>query len=276
MSAMGEEARRRYARHLMLDRVGETGQAKLLSARVLVVGAGGLGSPVIFYLAAAGVGLIGAADSDVVDISNLQRQILHSTPDIGRLKTDSARDTVVALNPDVKFAPVAERITPDNVMDILSGYDIAVDACDNFHTRYLVNDACALQRKPFVHGGVFQFEGQASTFIAGKGPCYRCLFPTPPDPEIIPRGNEIGLLGVVPGTIGLIQATETVKLILGLGDSLVGRLLIYDALKMRFRELNIRRDPGCRVCGEQPSITNISPGEQSYIAPRLTPRSSAD
>jgi sulfur-carrier protein adenylyltransferase/sulfurtransferase len=259
-----DEQKQRYARHLMLPLVGEAGQEKLLNSRVLVVGAGGLGSGIIFYLAAAGVGTIGIADSDVVDISNLQRQILHGTDDIGRLKTDSALETVAHLNPDVRVVPIRKRIAPENVMMILKDYELAIDACDNFPTRYIVNDACVLQKKPFVHGSVFQFEGQTTTFVPGAGPCYRCLFPHPPDPEILPRGNDLGLLGVVPGMVGVIEAKETLKLLLGIGDTLVGRLLLIDAMKMRFKELNIRRDPECRVCGDHPEIISIRPDEESY------------
>ncbi len=248
----------------MLKEIGEEGQEKLLGARVLVVGAGGLGSAIIYYLAAAGVGTIGVADADKVDLSNLQRQILHGTGDVGRPKVDSARDSVARLNPDVKVIPVGNRITPENVMRVLSEFDLAVDACDNFPTRYLVNDACVLQKKAYVNGSVFQFEGQTTVFLPGSGPCYRCLFPQPPDPDIVPRGRDIGLLGAIPGVIGLIQAVETLKLLLGLGDPLVGRLLLFDALKLRFRDLNIKRDPECRVCGEHPDITSIDTDESAY------------
>ncbi len=247
----------------MLPQIGEAGQKKLLGSRVLVVGAGGLGSAIIYYLAAAGVGTIGIADADVVDHSNLQRQILHGTADVGRRKVDSAADSVARLTPDVNVIKIDGRIDASNVMDILGGYDLAVDACDNFPTRYLVNDACVLQKKPFVNGSVFQFEGQTTVFTPG-GPCYRCLFPQPPDPEIVPRGNDLGLLGVMPGVIGLIQAVETLKLLLGIGESLSGRLLIFDAHKLRFRELNVRRDPRCRVCGDKPEIVTIDPSEESY------------
>lgn len=259
-----DDQRKRYERHLMLQHVGEAGQEKLLGARVLVIGAGGLGSPVIYYLAAAGVGTIGIADADAVDLSNLQRQILHGTADIGSPKVESASEAVEALNPDVKVKTIMKRVEPENVMELLEDYDLAVDACDNFNTRYVVNDACVMQKKPFVHGAVFQFEGQASTFYAGRGPCYRCMFPTPPDPEIVPRGSDLGLLGVIPGVIGLIQATEAVKLILGIGEPLTGRFLLFDALKLRFRELTIRRDPACRVCGDSPEITSIDPDGRDY------------
>jgi sulfur-carrier protein adenylyltransferase/sulfurtransferase len=258
------DQKQRYARHLMLPQIGEAGQERLFGSRVLVVGAGGLGSPVIYYLAAAGVGTLGIADADVVDLSNLQRQILHGTDDVGRSKTDSACESVARLNPDVKVNRITERICPENVMRILDGYDLVVDACDNFPTRYLMNDACVLQKKTYIHGSVFQFEGQTTTFVPGAGPCYRCLFPQPPEPEILPRGNDIGLPGAVPGLIGLIEAVETLKLLLGIGASLSGRLLLFDALKLRFRELNIRRDPECRVCGDNPGIIAIDPCEKSY------------
>lgn len=259
-----DEQKKRYERHLMLPQVGEAGQKKLMDSRVLVVGAGGLGSPIIFYLAAAGVGTIGIADADRVDISNLQRQILHHTEVIGRHKVESARAAVERLNPDVGTVLIRDRIVPGNVMSVLDGFELAVDACDNFHTRYIVNDACVLQGKPLIHGAVYQFEGQATTFIPGKGPCYRCLFPQPPDPDIAPRGNELGLLGAIPGVIGLIETIETLKCLLGIGEPLAGRLLLFDALKIRFKELNIRRDPNCRVCGDKPEITAIDPLEPSY------------
>jgi len=254
----------RYERHLMLKQVGEEGQEKLLGSRVLVVGAGGLGSAIIYYLAAAGVGTIGVADADKVDLSNLQRQILHGTGDVGRPKVESARDSVARLNPDVKIIPIGNRVAPENVLRTLEGFDLAVDACDNFPTRYLVNDACVLQKKTYVHGSVFQFEGQTTVFAPGRGPCYRCLFPQPPDPDIVPRGRDVGLFGAIPGVIGLIQAVETLKLLLGIGDPLVGRLLLFDALKLRFRELGIKHDPECRVCGDNPEIRSIDPDEPAY------------
>ncbi|HOO55250.1 MAG TPA: molybdopterin-synthase adenylyltransferase MoeB [bacterium] len=261
---LDDNRRKRYSRHLILPQVGEAGQEKLLAASVLVVGAGGLGSPVIYYLAAAGVGRIGVVDSDVVDVSNLQRQILHGTGDVGRLKVESARARIAELNPDVEMVPIAGRAEPDNVMGLIEGYDVVVDACDNFPTRYLVNDACVLQKKPFVYGSVYQFEGQASVFSKEGGPCYRCMFPDPPDSDLVADESDPGILGVVPGVIGNVQAAETIKLIVGTGESLSGRFLLFDALKMRFNELSIKRDPDCRVCGDSPGITEIDPGEVSY------------
>jgi sulfur-carrier protein adenylyltransferase/sulfurtransferase len=218
---------------------------------VLVVGLGGLGSPISYYLAAAGVGTLGLVDSDVVDISNLQRQILHSTNTIGLPKTVSAKETISRLNPDVKVITYQERITADNAMEMICGYDIVVDGCDNLPTRYVVSDACMTSGKPYVHGSIFQFEGRATVFLPDKGPCYRCLYPELPPNELLPGPNDIGLLGVLPGVIGTIQATETVKLILGIGESLNGRLLLYDALNMEFHEIDVQRDPKCYICGNK-------------------------
>ena len=247
----------RYSRHFLLHQLGEKGQRKLLDAKVLLVGAGGLGSPVALYLAAAGIGTLGIVDADVVDLSNLQRQILHSTDRIGVPKAESAKQTINSLNPDVQVRIYNERLTVDNVMDIFRDYDIIVDGSDNFPTRYLVNDAAVLVGKPVVHGSIFQFEGQASVFKPHEGPCYRCLFPTPPPPGMVPSCSEVGVLGVLPGVIGVIQATETIKLIIGQGEPLVGRLVMYDALAMRFREIRIRRDPDCPLCGAHPTITEL-------------------
>ena len=247
--ALTPDQRRRYSRHLLIPEVGEAGQQKLLDAKVLLVGAGGLGSPAGLYLAAAGVGTIGIIDGDVVDDSNLQRQILHTTERVGMPKVESARIAIQSLNPDVKVVGHETRIDKDNVLDIFAQYDIIVDGTDNFATRYLINDACVLLNKPNIHGSIFRFEGQATTFIAGEGPCYRCLFPSPPPPELAPSCAEAGVLGLLPGTIGIIQATEAAKLILGIGDPLVGRLLTYDALAMEFRELRLSRDPECPMCG---------------------------
>ncbi|MFQ6110566.1 MAG: molybdopterin-synthase adenylyltransferase MoeB [Nitrospinota bacterium] len=247
----------RYSRQFILPQVGEKGQLKLLEAKVFLIGAGGLGSPAAVYLAAAGVGTMGIVDSDVVDLSNLQRQILHTTDRIGVPKTESAKETLLALNPDLTVKTYQERLTSKNIMDIIADYDIIVDGCDNFPTRYLVNDACVLAGKTNVHGSIFQFEGQCTIFEPGEGPCYRCLYPSPPPPGLVPSCQEAGVLGVLPGIIGMIQATETVKLILGQGDTLVGRLLTYDALKMKFRELRLRRDPACPICGENPSIREL-------------------
>jgi sulfur-carrier protein adenylyltransferase/sulfurtransferase len=243
------DQRRRYSRHLLIPEVGEAGQQKLLAARVLLVGAGGLGSPAALYLAAAGVGTLGVVDVDTVDDSNLQRQVIHTTDRIGMSKVESARLTIEALNPDVTVVGHEERLTKDNVLDIFAPYDIILDGTDNFATRYLINDACVLLGKPNIHGSIFRFEGQATTFIAGEGPCYRCLFPEPPPPELAPNCAEAGVLGLLPGTIGLVQATDVAKLVLGVGEPLVGRLLTYDALTTSFRELRLRRDPACPMCG---------------------------
>lgn len=243
------EQRRRYSRHLLIPEVGEEGQRKLLDAKVLLVGAGGLGSPAALYLAAAGVGTIGVVDADVVDDSNLQRQVIHTTDRIGMSKVESARLTIEALNPDVNVVTHETRLDKSNVLDIFAPYDIILDGTDNFAARYLINDACVLLHKPNVHGSIFRFEGQATTFIAGEGPCYRCLFPTPPPPELAPSCAEAGVLGLLPGMVGLIQATEVAKLILGIGEPLVGRLLTYDALEMTFRELRLSRDAECPMCG---------------------------
>jgi sulfur-carrier protein adenylyltransferase/sulfurtransferase len=254
---LSAEQLERYSRHFLLRQLGEKGQGKLLDAKVLLVGAGGLGSPVALYLAAAGIGTLGIVDADVVDRSNLQRQILHSTDRIGVSKAESAKQTINSLNPDVQVRIYNERLTVDNVMDIFRDYDIIVDGSDNFPTRYLVNDAAVLVEKPVVHGSIFQFEGQVSVFKPHAGPCYRCLFPTPPPPGMAPSCSEVGVLGVLPGVIGVIQATETIKLIIGQGEPLIGRLVMYDALAMRFREIRIRRDPDCPLCGAHPTITEL-------------------
>jgi len=248
-SSFSAEQRRRYSRHLMLPEVGEEGQRKLLAASVFLVGAGGLGSPAALYLAAAGVGTLGVVDDDVVDASNLQRQVLHATDRIGTPKVDSARRTLAGLNPDVTVVPHRTRLTKENVFDLLAPYDVIVDGSDNFATRYLINDACVLLGKPNVHGSIFRFEGQATVFLVDAGPCYRCLFPAPPPPELAPHCAEAGVLGVLPGTVGLLQATEAIKLILGIGDPLIGRLLTYDALAAEFRVLKLSRDPDCPICG---------------------------
>jgi sulfur-carrier protein adenylyltransferase/sulfurtransferase len=247
----------RYARHLILPEVGIEGQRKLKAARVLCVGAGGLGSPLALYLTAAGVGTLGLVDFDVVDASNLQRQILHSTADVGRKKVDSAREKLAALNPTVRVVKHETALTSANALDILKDYDIVADGTDNFPTRYLVNDACVLLGKPNVYGSVFRFEGQASVFATREGPCYRCLYPEPPPPGTVPSCAEGGVLGILPGLIGIIQATEVIKLILGKGDPLVGRLLLVDALAMRFRELKLKKNPECPVCGAHPTVTAL-------------------
>ncbi len=240
----------RYRRHLTLPEVGEAGQAKLLAGRVLILGAGGLGSPAALYLAAAGVGTLGIVDSDVVDASNLQRQVLHTVQRTGQPKTQSAREALAALNPDVQVVGFQERLTAANVERILQDFDVVLDGGDNFPTRYLLNDACVLLHKPLVHGSVFRFEGQVTTVLPGLGPCYRCLYPAPPPAELAPSCAEAGVLGVLPGVIGLLQATEALKLLLGVGAPLVGRLLTYDALQGQFRELQLRRDDACQACGE--------------------------
>src|ERR671916_1809069 len=247
----------RYSRHLLLPEVGVSGQRKLKAARVLTVGAGGLGSPLSLYLAAAGVGTIGIVDFDLVDLTNLQRQIVHGTSTLGRPKLDSAEERLTDLNPNVKIERHETRLTSQNALEIIREYDIVVDGTDNFPTRYLVNDACVLLGKPNVYGSLLRFEGQASLFHAEEGPCYRCLYSEPPPPGLVPSCAEGGVLGVLPGIIGSIQALETIKWIIGAGDSLIGRLLLFDALKLRFRELRLRKDPACPICGTHPSIREL-------------------
>ena len=244
------DQRNRYQRHLLLPEVGERGQQKLLESKVLLLGAGGLGSPAALYLAAAGVGTIGIIDMDVVDASNLQRQVLHNMDRIGERKVDSARKTITAMNPDVTVITYDTRLGADNILDIIDGYDVIVDGTDNFPTRYLVNDASLLKRIPVVHGSIFRFEGQVTVFAPYEGPCYRCFVPEPPPAELAPSCAEAGVLGVLPGIIGSMQAMETIKLLLGLGDPLIGRLLAYDALEQSFRAFKVRRDPECPACGE--------------------------
>src|SRR5579872_5518382 len=247
----------RYSRHMIIPEVGIEGQQKLKAAKVLLVGAGGLGAPLGLYLAAAGVGRIGMVDFDIVDFTNLQRQVIHGTKDVGRKKLDSAADTMQDINPHVRIVKHEVALSSENALEILKDYDFVVDGTDNFPTRYLVNDACVLLHKPNVYGSIFRFEGQATVFAYEGGPCYRCLYPEPPPPGLVPSCAEGGVLGILPGTIGLIQATETVKLILGIGEPLVGRLLLYDALAMRFRELKLRRNPECPVCGDHPTIREL-------------------
>jgi len=261
MTLSNEEVAR-YSRHLIMPEVGMDGQLKLKAASVLCIGAGGLGSPVAMYLAAAGVGRIGIVDFDVVEHSNLQRQVIHTTPDVGRPKLDSARDRLNALNPEVEVETHDVALSSENALELLVGYDIIVDGTDNFPTRYLVNDACVILGKPNVYGSIFRFEGQASVFATKDGPCYRCLYPEPPPPGLVPSCAEGGVLGILPGVIGTIQATETVKLIIGVGEPLVNRFMIYDALRMRFRELKLRRDPECPVCGDNPTVTELIDYEQ--------------
>jgi sulfur-carrier protein adenylyltransferase/sulfurtransferase len=249
------EQAQRYSRHLLIPEVGETGQHKLLRGKVLLIGAGGLGSPAAYYLASAGVGTLGIVDSDVVDLTNLQRQILHTTDRIGEPKVESAKRTLEALNPDVKIVGYQERLTSENVDRIIADYDVVIDGADNFPTRYLLNDAAVKWKKPVVHGSIFRFEGQVTVFKPFEGPCYRCLFPEPPPPELAPSCAEAGVLGVLPGVIGTLQATEALKLLMGIGEPLVGRYVLYDALDGSFREVRLRRDPDCPVCGEHPTIT---------------------
>ncbi len=253
---------RRYSRHLLLPEVGLEGQRAIKAARVLCIGAGGLGSPVSMYLTAAGVGTLGLVDNDTVDYSNLQRQLLHTTPDVGRPKVDSAAERLRALNPGVQVDVHRVALSSANALDLFSGYDLVVDGTDNFPTRYLVNDAAVLTRRPYVYGSIFRFEGQASVFAAPGGPCYRCLYPEPPPPGLVPSCAEGGVLGVLPGIVGTIQAAEALKLILRAGETLAGRLLILDALKMRFREVRLRRDPECPVCGDHPTIHELQDYEQ--------------
>jgi sulfur-carrier protein adenylyltransferase/sulfurtransferase len=253
----------RYSRHIILPEIGLEGQKNICAARVLCIGAGGLGSPVALYLAAAGVGTVGLVDFDRVEVSNLQRQVLHGTPDAGRPKTESARDALRRLNPSVNVVAHPVRITSRNALDLMAPYDIVVDGTDNFPTRYLTNDACVLLKKPNVYGSVYRFEGQASLFAPHLGgPCYRCLYPQPPPPGSVPSCAEAGVLGVLPGVIGCLQTTEILKLILGLGTSLLGRLLLYDALQMKFREIKVRRDPQCPLCGLNPTLTQLTDYDQ--------------
>ncbi len=248
---------KRYSRHLIMPEVGVDGQRKLKASKVLCIGAGGLGSPVAMYLAAAGVGTLGIVDFDTVDFSNLQRQILHGTPDVGRPKLDSAKDKLHALNPEIDIETYSVALSSENALQLFEPYDIIVDGTDNFPTRYLVNDACVLLGKPNVYGSIFRFEGQASVFDASRGPCYRCLYPEPPPPNLVPSCAEGGVLGVLPGVIGTIQATEAIKFITGAGESLLGRLLLFDALQMTFRQLRLRKDPNCAICGEHPTVTEL-------------------
>jgi len=259
---LSHEEIRRYSRHLIMPEVGMSGQKKLKAASVLLIGAGGLGSPLAMYLAAAGVGRIGLVDYDTVDFSNLHRQIIHGTKDVGRLKLESARDRILDINPHVQVHTYEVPLTSANALELFAPYDIVIDGTDNFPTRYLTNDACVLLGKPNVYGSIFRFEGQASVFHAEEGPCYRCLFPEPPPPGLVPSCAEGGVLGVLPGTIGAIQATEAIKLILGVGEPLIGRLLLYDATTMTFDEVRLRKNPNCPICGEHPTITKLIDYEQ--------------
>ena len=262
----------RYSRHLIIPEVGIEGQKKLKAANVLLVGTGGLGAPLGLYLAAAGIGHIGLVDFDTVDFTNLQRQVIHFTGDVGRKKLDSAAEKMQAINPHLKITRHEVALTSDNALEILKNYDLVIDGTDNFPTRYLVNDACVLLGKPNVYGSIFRFEGQATVFAYEGGPCYRCLYPEPPPPGLVPSCAEGGVLGILPGTIGLIQATEAVKLILGIGEPLVGRLLLYDALAMRFRELKLRKNPECPVCGEHPTVTRLIDYQQFCGIPQQAPK----
>ena len=272
MLALTNQEVARYSRHLIMPEVGIEGQLKLKAARALCVGAGGLGSPVALYLAAAGVGTLGIVDFDDVDYSNLQRQIIHGTPDVGRPKLASAKSRLNALNPEVEVVPHEMALSSQNALDLFADYDLVIDGTDNFPTRYLVNDACVIQGIPNIYGSIFRFEGQASVFAAKDGPCYRCLYPEPPPPGLVPSCAEGGVLGILPGVVGTLQATEAIKVILGVGEPLIGRFLIFDALKMRFRELKLRKDPDCPACGEHPTVTELIDYEQFC---GITPAASA-
>jgi len=268
----------RYSRHLIMPEVGMEGQLKLKAARVLCVGTGGLGSPLALYLAAAGIGKLGIVDFDVVDYTNLQRQVIHGTSDVGRPKLHSARETIQDINPNVAVETYETRLTSENALDIIRDYDIVADGTDNFPTRYLVNDACVLLGKPNVYGSIFRFEGQASVFYAKEGPCYRCLYPEPPPAGLVPSCAEGGVLGVLPGIIGCIQALQTIKLILGKGQTLIGRLLLFDALNLKFRELKLRKNPECPICGQNPTVTKLIDYEEfcgirgeEYVPPTKVP-----
>jgi molybdopterin/thiamine biosynthesis adenylyltransferase/rhodanese-related sulfurtransferase/molybdopterin converting factor small subunit len=262
LPTLSNEEIKRYSRHLIMPEVGMDGQRRLKAGSVLCIGAGGLGSPAAMYLAAAGVGTIGVVDFDVVDYSNLQRQIIHGTPDVGRSKLASARDRLIAINPHIEVKTYETALSSENALELFAPYDVILDGTDNFPTRYLTNDACVLLGKPNAYGSIFRFEGQASVFATKDGPCYRCLYPEPPPPGLVPSCAEGGVLGVLPGVIGVIQATEAIKLIAGIGEPLVGRFLIYDALRMRFRELKLKKDPDCPVCGAHPTVTKLIDYEQ--------------
>lgn len=266
-----EDQIERYSRQIILPNVGGKGQERLLDAKVLIIGAGGLGSPAALYLASAGIGKIGIVDSDAVELNNLQRQILHASRDVGRSKVESAKTTLNAINQDVEVVPYKFRLTSENIMDVIKKYDIIVDGSDNFPTRYLVNDACVLSGKPLSHGGIFRFDGQAITILPGENACYRCLFPEPPPPGLVPSCQEAGILGAVAGIIGTIQANEVLKYILGIGNLLTGRLLVFNALDSSFRQVKVPKDPKCPVCGERPTVTKLIDYEQfCQVRPKLT------
>ena len=257
MLSLSKEQIERYSRHIILPDVGGKGQTKLLSSRILLLGMGGLGSPAALYLAAAGVGTLGLVDFDTVELSNLQRQVIHTTDDLGKTKVQSAKETIRAINPDVNVQEHGERLSVDNVLEIISDYDLVVDGTDNFPTRFLLNDACVMKRKPIVYGAIFRFEGQVSVFAPDQGPCYRCLIPHLPPPGSVPRCQEAGVLGILPGIIGTLQATEAIKLIIGVGKPLIGRLLLFDALDMEMQEMKLRKNPKCPACGEDSNLTEL-------------------
>src|SRR5579862_4583490 len=260
--ALSQEEILRYSRHLIMPEVGVDGQEKLKNASILLIGCGGLGSPLSMYLAAAGIGRLGLVDFDVTDFTNLQRQVAFGTQDVGRPKVEATKDRIKSINPNVQVTTYRTKLSAENVMDIFKEYDIIIDGTDNFPTRYLVNDACVFLHKPNVYGSIFRFEGQATVFYADKGPCYRCLYPEPPPPGMVPSCAEGGVLGILPGTIALIQATEAIKLILGKGEPLIGRLLLYNALDMKFREVKLQKDPECPVCSAKPTVTSLIDYEQ--------------
>lgn len=262
MFKLTDDQTERYSRQIILPEVGGTGQKKLLQAKVLIIGCGGLGSPCSYYLASAGIGKIGLVDSDKVELNNLQRQIVHFMKDVGKQKTESAKEKLESINSDIEIVTYPIRLTSKNILDIIKNYDIIVDGSDNFPTRYLVNDACVMSKKPFSHAGILRFDGQAITIIPHQGPCYRCLFPEPPPPGMVPSCQEAGILGVVAGILGVIQATEVLKYILGKGDILIGKLLVFNALEMTSRKLNIQRNKDCSICGDHPTITELIDYEQ--------------
>ncbi len=254
---LSEEQITRYSRHILLKEVGGKGQKKLLEGRVLIIGAGGLGSPIALYLAAAGVGTIGIADADEVDLSNLQRQVIHTTPDLGKAKVLSAKETMLAINPELTVNTYQTWVSAENIAGMIADYDFVIDGTDNFAAKFLINDACVLAGKPYSHGGILQFDGQTMTVKPGESPCYRCIFPEPPPKDVIPTCSRAGVIGVLPGVLGTLQATEAIKYLLGTGDLLTGRLLTYNALRMRFREVPVKKNARCPICGEHPTITEL-------------------